>query len=76
MIPTNSTPQIKICGLTKVDEAVKCAELGANAIGLIFYDKSPRLEKYAGLCPILFEKSGFLSMNPLISSWKKFTHAD
>lgn len=35
-------PQVKICGLTKVDQAVKCAELGANAIGLIFYDKSPR----------------------------------
>ena len=38
----NYTPQVKICGLTKVDEAVKCAELGANAIGLIFYHKSPR----------------------------------
>jgi phosphoribosylanthranilate isomerase len=42
MIPTNYIPQIKICGLTKADEAVQCAELGANAIGLIFYDKSPR----------------------------------
>jgi phosphoribosylanthranilate isomerase len=42
MIVKNNIPQIKICGLTKVDEAVKCAELGANAIGLIFYDKSPR----------------------------------
>jgi phosphoribosylanthranilate isomerase len=35
-------PQIKICGLKKVDEAVQCAELGANAIGMIFYEKSPR----------------------------------
>lgn len=42
MIPTNYIPQIKICGLTRADEAVRCAELGANAIGLIFYDKSPR----------------------------------
>ena len=41
-IPTNYIPQIKICGLTKADEAVQCAALGANAIGLIFYDKSPR----------------------------------
>lgn len=35
-------PQIKICGLTRVDEAVACAELGADAIGLVFYPKSPR----------------------------------
>lgn len=36
------SPQIKICGLTSVDEAVECAELGADAIGLVFYPKSPR----------------------------------
>jgi phosphoribosylanthranilate isomerase len=35
-------PQIKICGLTRVDEAIKCAELGADAIGLVFFPKSPR----------------------------------
>ncbi len=35
-------PQIKICGLTRVDEAVRCAELGADAIGFVFYPKSPR----------------------------------
>ena len=37
-----NSPQIKICGLTRVDEAVKCAELGADAIGCVFYSKSPR----------------------------------
>jgi phosphoribosylanthranilate isomerase len=37
-----NSPQIKICGLTSVDEAVACAELGADAIGLVFYPKSPR----------------------------------
>ena len=36
------TPQVKICGLTSIDEAVACAALGADAIGLIFYPKSPR----------------------------------
>ncbi len=35
-------PQIKICGLTRVDEAIECADLGADAIGLIFFEKSPR----------------------------------
>lgn len=35
-------PQVKICGLTRVHEAVTCASLGADAIGFIFYPKSPR----------------------------------
>ena len=35
-------PQIKICGLTRVEEAVGCVEHGADAIGLMFYPKSKR----------------------------------
>jgi phosphoribosylanthranilate isomerase len=35
-------PQVKICGLTRVDEALGCVERGAAAIGLVFYPKSPR----------------------------------
>ena len=33
---------MKICGLTKVDEALACARLGADAIGCVFYPRSPR----------------------------------
>jgi phosphoribosylanthranilate isomerase len=35
-------PQIKICGLTDPEQALACAELGADAIGLVFFPKSPR----------------------------------
>lgn len=35
-------PQAKICGLTDPDEAAACAEMGAAAIGLVFYPPSPR----------------------------------
>lgn len=38
----NYFPQVKICGLTGIDDAVQCAYLGAAAIGLVFYPKSPR----------------------------------
>lgn len=37
-----ASPQVKICGLTVVDEAVACAETGADAIGLVFYPPSKR----------------------------------
>ena len=37
-----SHPQIKICGLTDPQQALECAKLGADAIGLVFYPKSPR----------------------------------
>ncbi|MCF8069948.1 MAG: phosphoribosylanthranilate isomerase [Desulfobacterales bacterium] len=36
------TPQIKICGLTNIDEAQACAVAGADAVGFIFFPKSPR----------------------------------
>lgn len=36
------TPQVKICGLTRVEEALACVELGADAIGCVFYSRSPR----------------------------------
>lgn len=34
--------QVKVCGLTREDEASACAEAGAGAIGLVFYERSPR----------------------------------
>ena len=35
-------PLVKICGITSVQDAIRCADLGADAIGCVFYPKSPR----------------------------------
>lgn len=61
--------RVKICGITRSEDALICAQAGADAIGLVFYPPSPRCVEAAQAAAVVrvlppFVTSVGLFVNP------------
>jgi phosphoribosylanthranilate isomerase len=53
--------RVKICGITRTQDAVLAAQLGVDAIGFVFYAKSPRAVQIAEAQRIIQALPAFIS---------------
>ncbi|MFZ2300973.1 MAG: phosphoribosylanthranilate isomerase [Gallionella sp.] len=62
--------RVKICGITRVEDALAAAYSGADAIGLVFYERSPRHVSIAQAAQLA------AALPPFISTVGLFVNAD
>lgn len=54
--------RVKICGITRPQDAVAATKIGADAIGLVFYEHSPRVVSIEAAQDIISEMAPFVSI--------------
>jgi phosphoribosylanthranilate isomerase len=54
--------RVKICGFTRAQDAVAAARLGADAVGLVFYEPSPRHVAVETACEIVSSLPAFVTV--------------
>lgn len=71
-----SIPRVKICGITRPEDALHAARAGADAIGLVFYPNSPRYVSTRQAARILAVLPPFVtSVGLFVDAEPTFIHA-
>mgnify|MGYP002335916031 CR=1 FL=1 len=70
MAVRNMSLRVKICGITRIDDLHAACAAGADALGFVFYDKSPRRVSAETAAALLRE------MPPFVQSVGLFVDAD
>ncbi len=68
--------RIKVCGLTNADDAVFAANLGVDAVGLVFYPSSPRHVSVSQALEIVTALPAFVSVVALFVDEQESTIRD
>lgn len=58
---TSPRTRIKVCGITRPQDAECCADAGVDALGFVFYEPSPRYVRPADVCNIFRAAPLFLT---------------
>ncbi len=53
--------KVKICGITNLDDAIAAVDLGADALGFVFFGKSPRFISHAKVEAIIKKLPSFIT---------------
>ena len=69
-MPPPSEVKVKICGNTNLDDAMAAVQAGADAVGFVFYAKSPRAVDSKTATPRQWHFAGYEKSSAMVGNGK------